>query len=368
MRAKCLVWTLALGVTTQLRAQTPLSFRDALALVRQHNQQLRAADAQVERSRSDRAAQRGLYYPTISAVGGYLHMNDRLFVDLNDLRPLLSALNPAVPIPPLTATVLENDPYRTSLTARWTVFAGGRILAANRAAQAAVTATEQERRGAEAGITTELVDRYFKRRLAADVLEVRREALQTFDRHLDDARRLKAAGQIARTDELRAEVARAEADRELKKASRDVELAAVALRATLGGEVDALPTTPLALITGVEPRPAFTASADSGNPTLSKLAALREQAHQGVRAARGELFPTVHVFGTAELFDQGLNTTADPKWVVGVGARWELFDGLARLNRLHAAEHQEAAVGYEHAHARDAVATLVQQRYDEYAS
>ena len=118
MRSLSFTWTLALGLSFPLRAQTPLSFRDALTVVRQHNQQLRAADAQVERSRSDRAAQRGLYYPTISAVGGYAHMNDRLFVDLNDLRPLLSSLNPAVPIPPLTATVLENDPYRAGLKKR----------------------------------------------------------------------------------------------------------------------------------------------------------------------------------------------------------------------------------------------------------
>ncbi|HEY7504028.1 MAG TPA: TolC family protein [Gemmatimonadales bacterium] len=368
MRSGWLAWTLALGVSLPVRAQTPLSFRDALALAQQQNQQLRAADAQVQRSRSDRAAERGLYFPTISAIGGYLHMNDRLFVDLNDLRPLLSALNPAVPIPPLTATVLENDPYRASLTARWTLFAGGRILAANRAAQAAVTAAEHERRGAQADIITELVDRYFKRRLAADVLVVRRRALETFNRHLDDARRLKAAGQIARTDELRAEVARAEADREVKKAARDVDLASVALKATLGGEVDAEPTTSLAVVTGVEPRSTFTAMADSGNPTIGRLAALREQAHQGVRAARGELFPSVSVFGTAELIEKGLNSTTDPKWVVGVGARWELFDGLARLNRLHAARHQEEAVGFVHDHARDEIATLVQQRYDEYES
>ncbi len=248
------------------------------------------------------------------------------------------------------------------------MFAGGRILAANRAAQAAVTAAEQERRGAGNGITTELVDRYFKRRLAAEVLEVRRQAFETFSKHLDDARRLKAAGQIARTDELRAEVARAEADRELKKAARDVNLASIALKSTLGGEVDAIPTTPLVLITGLEPRATFSAAADSGNPTIGKLAALREQAHQGVSAARGELFPSVSVFGTGELIQQGLNSTADPKWAVGVGARWELFDGLGRLNRLHAARHQEEAVGFETDHARDEVATLVQQRYDEYES
>src|SRR4029077_15516815 len=125
----------------------------------------------------------------------------------------------------------------------------------------------------------------------------------------------------------------------LKKASRDVKLASTALRSTLGNEVNAQPTTPLSLITGLEPRASFTAAADSGNATVGKLAALREQAHQGVRAARGELLPSVSVFGTSELFDRGLNSTTDPKWVVGVGARWEVFDGFARLNRLRSARH-----------------------------
>ena len=326
MRPIWLACMLPVGMASLVSAQTPLSFRDALTIAHQHNQQLHAADAQVERSRSDRAAERGLYFPTISAIGGYAHMNDRLFVDLNDLRPLLSALNPAVPIPPLTATVLENDPYRASITARWTVFAGGRILAANRAAQAAVTAAEQERRGAGNGITTELVDRYFKRRLAAEVLEVRRQALETFSKHLDDARRLKAAGQIARTDELRAEVARAEADREVKKAARDVNLASIALKSTLGGEVDAIPTTPLVLITGLEPRATFSAAADSGNPTISKLAALREQAHQGVSAAQGELFPSVSVFGTGELIQAGAQQHGRPQ----VGGRRRRAMGAVR--------------------------------------
>src|SRR4249920_2174732 len=116
MRTLSLAWTLVLGLPFSLRAQAPLSFRDALTMVQQENQQLRAADAQLERSLDSRAAARGLYFPTVSANGIYSHLNDRLFVDLNSLAPLLSALNPAVPIPPLTATVLENDPYRVGLT------------------------------------------------------------------------------------------------------------------------------------------------------------------------------------------------------------------------------------------------------------
>jgi outer membrane protein TolC len=356
MRQVWLACALGLVLSSPLRAQTPLSFRDALALTGQQNQQLRAAEAHVEQSRATRSATRGLYFPTISANGLYAHMNDRLFVDLEGLRPILSSLNPAVPIPPLTATVLENDPYRTGLSARWTLFAGGSILAANRGAQAGVAAAEQEQRVAEHGITTELVDRYFKRRLAADVLEVRRQALATLTQHLDDARRLKAAGQIARTDELRAEVARAEADRDFKKAGRDVELASVALKSTLGNQVDAVPTTPLVLITGLEPLATFSQAADSSNPTIGRLAALREQARQGAVAARGELFPSISAF------------TADPKWIVGVGARWELFDGFARVNRLRSARHLEDALRFEHAQAQHEVGTLVQQRYDEYQS
>ncbi len=368
MRPARLAGLLALGLALPLHAQTSLTFRDALALTQQQNRQLKAADAQLERSRSLQAAARGLYYPTISATGMYGHLNDRLFVDLNALRPLLSALNPAVPIPPLSATVLQNDPYRVGVSGRWTLFAGGSILASNRIARAGVTAAEQDRRMSENGITTELVARYFKRRLAADVLEVRRRALETLTRHLEDAHRLRDAGQIARTDELRAQVAQAEADREFKKARRDVELATVALQSTLRTQADVVPSTPLALITDLEPRSAFAAAADSGNPTVGRLAALEEQAHQGASAARGELFPAISAFGTYEFLQRGLDATVDPKWIVGVGARWELFDGFARINRLHSAQHLEQALGSERDHARHEIATLVQQRYDEYQS
>src|ERR1043166_1655172 len=350
MRSTWLACILALGWSSWMRAQTPIIFRDALALTQRYNQQLHAADAQVDRSRATRAAAQGLYFPSVSASGWYAHLNDHLFVDVNGQQ----------------AVVLRNDPYKVSLNSRWTVFAGGAILAANREAQAGVAVAERERQQTRQGVTTELVERHFKLGLAAVVLGVRRQALETFCRHLEDAHRLKTAGQIARTDGLRAEVAHAEADREFKKAARDVDLATVALRSTLGNEIDALPTTPLALITRLEPLTTFAAAADSGNATIGRLAALREQAHRGVRAARAELFPSISVLGTYELLQGRLNTTTDPQWIVGVGARWELFDGFTRVNRIRAARELEAAVGSGHARARDEVATLVKQRYNEY--
>src|ERR1044071_89991 len=173
------------------------------------------------------------------------------------------------------------------------------------------------RSGARQVLTKELVDRYFKRRLAADVLNVRRQALETLERHVQDAQRLEQAGQIARTESLRAQVARAEADRDYKVAARDVALASAALKATLGTDQEVDPVTPLPSAPQLEPRERFQATADSANSGLRRLSALETQSRQGTSAARAEYLPVLRLFGQHEVMQQGLNSTTDPKWLVG---------------------------------------------------
>lgn len=337
-------------------------------MVIQRNERWRAANLAVDRARESRAEQRGLYWPTIGVTGRYVHLDDELFVDLSPLHDLLSALNPGASIPPLTATVLRNDPAKVTVGASWTVFAGGRIRAANRAAEAGLDAANAERSGTQQTLTSELVDRYFKRRLAADVLDVRKQALETLNRHVQDAQRLQQAGQIARTDALRAQVARAEADRDYKVASRDVALASVALQATLGTDQNVEPATPLPAAPKLEPRERFAATADSANPDLRRLSALEAQSRQGTAAAKAEYFPVVRVLGQQELLQHRLNTTTDPKWLVGVELKWELFNGFGREHRVAAAKLAEQEVGTRRDGTRRDVFTLVQSRYDEYVS
>ena len=349
-------------------AQTPVTFTEALTMVQHRNERWRAADLSVSRAQEARAEQRGLYWPTLGITGRYVHLNDELFVDLSPLHDLLSALNPGAAIPPLTATVLRNDPAKVTVGATWTVFAGGRIRAANRAADAGLDIADAERSGTHEELTTELADRYFKRRLAADVLDVRKQALETLDRHVQDARRLQQAGQIARTDALRAQVARVEADRDYKVALRDVALASAALRATLGSDHDVDPVTPLPAAPKLEPRERFAAKADSGNSDLRRLTALKEQSKQGTSAAKAEYLPALRLFGQAELLQRRLNTTTDPKWIVGAELQWKLFDGFGREHRVAAAKLAEQEVGTRRDGARRDVATLVQSRYDEYVS
>jgi outer membrane protein TolC len=356
------------GSAAVVAAQTPVTFTQAVAMVAQRNERWRAADLSLHRAQEARAEQRSLYWPTVGVIGRYAHLNDELFVDLSPLHDLLSALNPGASIPPLTATVLRNDPFKATINAGWTVFAGGRIRAANRAAAAGLDAADAERSGTRHELTTELADRYFKRRLAADVLDVRKQALETLDRHLQDAKRLQQAGQIARTDLLRAQVAHAEADRDYKVALRDVALASAALRATLGSDQDVDPVTPLPTVPKLEPLERFEATADSGNADLRRLAALQEQSRQGTAAAKAEYLPAVRLFSQAELVQSRLNTTTDPKWLVAAELQWKLFDGFGREHRVAAARLTEQELGTRREGARRDVATLVQSRYDEYVS
>lgn len=362
---------LALGLpalSAPARAQSPLTFREALARTQQHNEHWRAAEVDVNRAVQVQSAQRGLYWPSLNVIGLYAHLNDRLFVDLSDLGHLLSELNPSVPIPPLTATVLKNDPVKAGLSASWTVFTGGKIRAANRAARAGVEASRADQLDTQQGIMTELVERYFKRRLAAEILEVRRQALATLDRHLEDARRLRNAGQIARTDELRAQVAQSEADRDYKKALRDVELAAAALRATLGTDDSITPSSPMPDAASLQALEQYVSAADTHNPDLARLSALEDQSRQGIAAARADYFPAVKLFGQKELFQGHLNSTTDPKWIVGVEFKWQLFDGFGREHRLRAAQLVEQGLALRRDGARRDIRTLVQSRADDYAS
>src|SRR5262249_10183306 len=152
------------------------------------------------------------------------------------------------------------------------------------------------------------------------------------------------------------QVARAEADRDFKVATRDVALASAALQATLGTDDTVDPTTPLPVTAGLEPQDQFSTSADSANSNLRRLTAPQAQTRQRIAAAKAEYLPAIRVLGQQELIQRRLNTTTDPKWLVGVELKWELFNGFGREHRVAAAKLAEQEVGTRKAGARRDVA------------
>lgn len=94
---------------------------------------------------------------------------------------------------------------------------------------------------------------------------------------------------IARGERLHANVAQAEADRELKGARRDVRIAEIALANILAVDGPVTLTSPLFLARIDEPLPEFIRSAIDRHPGLKQVAAKKDQAHQGYRAEVGRV-------------------------------------------------------------------------------
>jgi len=102
-------------------------------------------------------------------------------------------------------------------------------------------------------LTSELARYYFAVRLMDQVLNIRTEVKNALAQHLFQARRLQEEGFIARTEFLHAQVAQAQADRELKASRRDLDLSRIALANILASDEVVNPSTRLFLVHGIDP-------------------------------------------------------------------------------------------------------------------
>jgi outer membrane protein TolC len=364
-----LVPVLVAAAASRLAAEPPpLSFADAVAAARSRNESLLAARAEERQRQDERKAAKGLYFPTVSFVPLYTHLNEEILLDLDPIRDVVLKLHPQVPpalVPPFEETLFKQDMLRLPLTARWPLFTGGRIRAANRAAEARVQDASAQARMAEEGVTRALVRAYFGLRLALADKAVRTDVLDGLERHVADARRLEEEGLIAKAERLSAEVARAEADRQLRRAAHDVEIARSALANVLAVDGDpGDPVTPLFVLGGLEPVERFREAALASHPALARLAAQQALAGEAVAAEKGSLWPEVFAYGLYETRKADLSPI-EPEWMAGVGARVELFDGGARLRKVAAARAQQDRVAHLDRKLRRDLGTLVERHYRE---
>jgi outer membrane protein TolC len=361
------LWAIPLLLAGILSASAqPLSFEEALARMQSGDETLAAAHALEDQRAFERSAAAGLQLPTVDGSARFNRLDAPLVIDLDQARDLLIALNPQVPpqaIPPLRVGVQGQVFWRANLRFTQPLYTGGKISAAKRAAVEQLRDASESRRDVEQSLITDLVRRYYGLQLAEQARDVRAEVLELMKRHSFNARRLFEEGQIARPEQLHAEVAEAEAERELRAAEYDVELARTALGLLVAGLPDtAQATSPLFLNQDIGPLERYRSDGEAANPNLLRLDAQKGLAEQGVRAARSEFLPTVAAFGLRELWEPDL-TVLDPKWVVGFNVQWNFFDGGRKQNQLRAARQQQKRVELLKSKATRQVAARITQSY-----
>jgi len=341
-----------------------LTFSDARARMLAGNETAKAATEDIAEKREERAAMKGLYWPKVELKAQATHLDDEIALDFDPIRQVITKLHglPASYLPPFNATFQKQDYWLSNVTVTWPLFTGGKVQAANKAASLQVTDAEHAERQTAGSLSSELARRYFGLRLALRARDVRAHVLEGLDLHVKHATALEREGQIARVERLHAEVARSEADRQLKLSEHDVALARTALASLLASDSAVDPATGLFLISRTEPLETFVARAMGHHPGLARLAAQRARAGQAIRAERSAWLPTVAAFGMRELHTSGLSLVS-PTWAAGVSASFTLFDGFERGHRVAAAKIQQSRVDLLEARARRDITTLVEQKY-----
>ena len=372
----------ALHVRAQPRVTT---FDEALVISIERNAAIRAAESGLRAAEQERRAAIGLRMPTIAVSGTYTWLGDDVAIDLNGAKNqllkgaegLMPALDPALgqtlrgllaPIAGQNWELVLQQRSAASVGGTITIpiFMGGRINVANRAARIGQKIAESELLGVRTLLISQLVERYFGALLARHAVEVRRQVVEGIGRHLADAVALERNGMIAAAERLYVEYKMAEAERDLQKSLLKEHTAQEALMNTLGG-VAVQPVTAMFVLDNPEAVDVFVEQALENNNLLHQANLQEELARENVRLQRAEFFPQVAAMGGASLYNWQVSELL-PRWAVGVGASFTIFNGLTREYNYSAAKHSLRSVESLVSKAEGDIVLLIESTHAEMMS
>ncbi|MBW8323579.1 MAG: TolC family protein [Prolixibacteraceae bacterium] len=403
----------SLMILTQLLAfgQKPeiLTFGDAYERMNINSHVLKRANFEINEKEAERKAAFGLHAPHVFVTANAVQMADPLTLDLT---PVRDAINPlyeilgkygnfsGVPNPdPNTSGVMPTLPdnistqiLRTKIQEGqaainaaewdkmiqekqfaavnanfiWPLYTGGKINAANKASAIYEEEAGLEKRQKQGELLSELATRYYGLVLAEQACKVREQVSEAMKKHLFDSQKLSEQGQIAKVEHLHAQVANSDAERELKKANREVTIVKRALQNTMavGDSSDLTPASRLFILKNIEDENFFIAMALRNNPQLQQVDSKRELAATGVKLEKSNYLPTVALTGTYDLANKDLSPYV-PDWMVGVGLKWSIFEGTSRYRNLQAAKFKEDQVEQAGLKAEEDIKTVIKKLHQQ---
>ena len=406
----CMLFVLSiLLLKAQDSTKVLMSFDQAREISMRNSHEIKQIQYLQEEKNQEVKAARGYYLPKVGITATYMLMSDDLHLDLSEVKdaitPLYSALghygvftgvpnpdpatNTAMPILPdnystqavrtqllggldqieqasWDKTIQKKDFGLVAATAQWPIYVGGKIRAANAAANIESKEVSEQAKAKNCELITQLVERYYGLCLAQQAVVVRSDVYYGMQRHLDDATKMEKQGLIANADVLHARVYFAQAERELNKAKRTSEIINQALIATLAIDSSAKiqPVSELFYLDTIESLEYFIGQMHQNNSLLKQVESKKELTIQNYRAQRSDLLPEVALQGMYNIADKDLSPYA-PDWMVGVGLKWTLFDGASMYRKLKAASYKTEQVEEFHQKTSADLETAVEKTYHE---
>ncbi len=342
--------TVCLGIIPCSVGENTLTFQQALREMETKHEELMVAHEDEEYQRAAHEVAKGLRLPKAELDIKKLMMDG----------PIIIGVDPI----PVGLCVQDKFFNQGEITVTLPLYTGGRIDAANKAAEARIREAQTITQTTRHALLTELSKRYYGLYMSRELCKVTAQEAESMQQHANRAKRLSEEGIIAKVEYLNADVAAANAERSLKEVNRDLQIVEEGFRNLLVTQETPVLTSPLFIAPCLESLEVFQEYVDEEHPILGRLAAKHEQAHQGVRAEIGANRPQLYTFGKYELVPDDL-TMLDPEWVMGIGLKYTLFDGGQGKNKVRAARSLERKVSLMQDKIQRDLRSLVLKRYQE---
>lgn len=384
---------LAFLLSGQIFSQS-LSLEDAVKQALERNEKVKQYEEKLIQKKYQDLESWGNFLPSVNLEASYNHLNDPLVIDLNPIREVIIQLqtqnmlnmavmqNPAMSeqekayrtsqytaalnqnIPAFTETLKEQDYKSAALVGVQPIFMGGKILAGKKFASAEKKSAEFELIKSQNEIIQETVTNYLAAALLHDVVKTRFDVVNGVSRHLKNAERLNQEGMIASYHVLRAKVALDEAERNLLDDQSKLEMALLALKNTIGyAESDPLIISDsLSFANFNDSLASCIEKALINQPALKIIEYKKDAASQKFAAERSNFLPQVAAFGKYEMYPE-YQSMMEPRWIVGLQLKFNLFNGFKDYARLQSASHLEKEVSFIEADAKKKVELWVNKSF-----
>jgi outer membrane protein TolC len=397
----------ALSAPQQNKAQDSiglnLTFEELVSVAFKQSHVIKQTAFLKEQKQMEFKVSRSIQFPRLELNANMIQMSDNLHLDLNPVKDAISPLyqslsaygsfsgvpSPAGGVLPDNIStqvmrsklaegletinaanwdeMIQKKQFATvNLMATWPIFTGGKIMASKQAARLEIEDVNLISSEKNNQLTSELVERYFGLCLAKQAELVREEVLKVMQEHTQDAEKLKNQGQVANVELLHARVFYSDAERELKKAGRNSTIANKALLNSIGQVEDTQinPLTSLFYLEEIEPIEYFMNEAAKNNPQLKQIESKKSLAEIGVKVETANYLPTVALMGTYDVVNLDLSPYV-PKWLVGVGLKWTIFDGAERMHKRKSAQMKVEQVNEFQQKASNDLQTGIEKYYQE---
>ncbi|RED43634.1 outer membrane protein TolC [Winogradskyella eximia] len=373
-----------------------ISISEALEISYKNNENIKRYAERVEQKNYEDKAAKGNFLPSINLIGGYTYLSENMEINTSQVQSSLddlggkygaafiqaygdqiglsgvsaeSAFGTLVGVleqfPAYPNVIVDNQQISTAaVTATQPIFTGGKIIAAKRYAKAELESSEIELKQVKDEIANELIDRYLTVVLLKQVIKTRQQVYEGMLTHKAQTERAIELEILPKHVLLRAKVAVADAEKDLNNDKNKLKLAELALRTTMNLS-DAVPLKVMDSIGYQNLNFNFNElleTANTNQPMLELIDQKEIMAKQAYALERSKFMPNIAAFGTYNMFREDL-PIIPPKFIVGVQAQLNIFNGFKDVNKLKVSKHLKEEVKNAKAYASQQIKLLVESNY-----